>query len=106
MGRRADRGGLCHMDGGVVRSSGEHFFGLGNGDLPAEFCNRVNEIAERHGATFSNPNLPDGARYWFACPNRGNPFDNATVDAVWSDLIAEGLADDNGLIVPEESEDE
>lgn len=87
------------------QGSGEPFFGLGNGNLPAEFCNRVNDVAEKHGATFVNPNLPDGARYWFACPNRGKPFDGQTADAVWADLIAEGLADKDGLVVPEEEDE-
>jgi hypothetical protein len=70
----------------------EHFFGLGNGKIPARIRDRADKIASRHGATLANPNLPgEGYRYWFAGPNRGHPFDQAMSEAVLADLDAAGI---------------
>ena len=72
--------------------SGEYFFGLGRGRLPEAFARRVDEVARRHGATFVNPCMPgEDYRYWFAAPNRGHPFDQATAAAVHAGLEAEEL---------------
>lgn len=76
----------------------EHFFGCGRGNVKASVYKRINKIAAKHGADFSNPNMPgDGPKYWFACPNRGMPFDGQVERAVWTDLESVGLADENGL---------
>lgn len=79
----------------------EYFFGSGNRKVPGHRAARLHRIARKHGAWFVATNIPgDGPRYWFACANRGNPFDQATERAVWAELEAAGLADANGLVLP------
>jgi hypothetical protein len=52
----------------------QHFFGLHSGHLTAQ----AERIARKHGAWHVNFTEPRGERRgWFACPNRGNPFDQA-----------------------------
>jgi hypothetical protein len=69
----------------------EHFFGLGPGHLPK----RADAIAGKHGAYLVNYTEPRGEkRHWFACPNRGSPFDDATARAVMADLRAAGVLKD------------
>lgn len=70
----------------------EFFFGLGPGHLPA----KANVIAKRHGAWLTNYREPgkqgaDAKRHWFACRNRGAPFDRAVADAVLADLADAGI---------------
>jgi hypothetical protein len=82
-------------------TTSEYLFGSGNGRVKTRLANRIDRIARKHGACFVSCVLPgDGPRYWFACPNRGNPFDQATEQAVWEDLVAAGLADERGLVLP------
>jgi hypothetical protein len=70
----------------------EHFFGVGRGAVSDELRERIDAIAEEHGATFVNPTLPgEGPRYWFACRNRGFPFDRDTERAVYASLDAAGI---------------
>jgi hypothetical protein len=70
----------------------EHHFGLGRGRVSKEDYRRIDQIAAKHGATFTNPNLPgDGWRYWFSCPNRGQPFDGDTARAVLGEVEAAGI---------------
>lgn len=65
----------------------EYFFGLHAGHLTA----RADRIARRHGAWHVNYTEPRGERRgWFACPNRGNPFDERTATAVMADIEAAG----------------
>ena len=66
----------------------EHFFGLGPGHL----SDRADEIAREHGAYLVNHTEPHGeTRHWFACPNRGSPFDGATASAVMAALRDAGI---------------
>lgn len=66
---------------------GEHFFGTGRGRVSGRESARVDRIARRHGASFVAVSLPgDGPRFWFACPNRGEPFDGATARAVMAEV--------------------
>ena len=66
---------------------GEHFFGTGRGRVSARESARLERIARRHGASFVAVSLPgDGPRYWFLCPNRGEPFDGETARAVMADV--------------------
>lgn len=66
----------------------DYMFGSGPGHLPK----RADKIARKHGATLINYTEPRGEkRHWFACTNRGNPFDGAVRDAVMADLAAAGL---------------
>lgn len=68
----------------------EYMFGLHSGHLTA----KADKIAERHGAWHVNHTEPRGERRgWFACPNRGRPFDQAIADAVWADIEAAGGLD-------------
>lgn len=74
----------------------EHMFGLGSGELTEEARKDFDRIAGENDAWFAgNPNLPgDGYRFWFACQNRGNPFDGATATAVMSALEDAGYRED------------
>jgi len=66
----------------------EHCFGLHPGHLPAW----ADEVARRHGAWHVNYTEPDGTkRGWFACINRGSPFDDNTARVVLTALEDEGL---------------
>lgn len=66
---------------------GEHMFGVHSGHLTA----KADLIAKRHGAWHVNYTEPRGRRRgWFACPNRGSPFDQAVANAVWDDIDAAG----------------
>lgn len=76
----------------------EFHFGVGRGEVDDSICAQVCKIAKKHGATFINPRLPEGWRYWFAGQNRGNPFDRALSDAVWSDLEKAGLVTEDGKL--------
>lgn len=68
----------------------EHFFGLHSGHLTA----RAHKIAARHGAEHINYTEPRGEkRGWFACPNLGYPFDDATARAVMDAIDAVGGID-------------
>lgn len=68
----------------------EHFFGLHTGHLKA----RADKIAETHGAWHVNFTEPNGEkRGWFACPNRGSPFDQATACAVMAAIDEAGGID-------------
>lgn len=68
--------------------SNEYFFGLGYGHLHE----KADEIAQRHGASLVNYTEPTGfKRHWFACTNRGAPFDQEVADAVIQDLIDVGI---------------
>lgn len=65
----------------------EYLFGLHSGHLTA----RADHIARKHGACHVNYTEPNGRqRGWFACANRGSPFDEATAAAVWKDVEAAG----------------
>lgn len=79
----------------------EHFFGLGQGWLPK----KADKIAQKHGATLVNytdaqcncgygcppHKCKKSRRHWFACRNRGNPFDQQTAAAVIADLEKVGI---------------
>jgi len=61
----------------------EYMFGLGPGYLPK----KADKNAQKHDAWLVNYDDPaQGKRHWFACLNYGSPFDNATAQAVMSDL--------------------
>jgi hypothetical protein len=65
----------------------EHFFGLHRGHLTA----KADRIARKHGASHVNYTEPRGEkRWWFACRNRGEPFDSSTAKAVLADIEAAG----------------
>lgn len=77
----------------------EYMFGAGRGELPVKIREQADRIASRHGATLNAPTLPgDGPIYWFAALNRGEPFDSQTARAVYADLAAAGLLDDDGAL--------
>lgn len=65
----------------------EHFFGSHKGHLTA----RADRIAAKHVAAHCNYTEPRGERRgWFACRNRGEPFDSATARAVLADIEKAG----------------
>jgi hypothetical protein len=69
----------------------EHFFGLHRGHLPA----RADNIAQKFGAWHVNYTEPGTGilRGWFACPNRGQPFNGITAQQVVDAIVAAGLWD-------------
>jgi hypothetical protein len=68
----------------------EYMFGLHSGHLTA----RADTIAKRHGAWHVNYTEPRGKRRgWFACPNRGSPFDQAVAKRVREDIDRAGGID-------------
>lgn len=70
----------------------QHMFGCGRGRINNKIATRANEVARRHGAVLNNINNPgQGWIYWFAGPNRGDPFDRAMANAVRDDLEREGI---------------
>ena len=72
--------------------SNEHFFGLFDGRIDRETANMANRIAHRNGAYLTCYDDPArGPRGWFACRNRGEPFDSATAAAVLAELEAADL---------------
>lgn len=73
-------------------------FGSGNREIKDATSIKIDKIARKHGYVLNNPKLPEGWRYWFAGPNRGNPFDQAAEEAIWADLETAGLADGKGLV--------
>jgi hypothetical protein len=65
----------------------EYFFGLHQGHLNA----RADRIAKRFGAWHVNYTEPRGEkRGWFACRNRGEPFDSGTARQVVAAIDAAG----------------
>lgn len=72
----------------------EYHFGLGRGRVDETIARKIDRVAQRHGATFVWGGIPgEGPRFWFACPNQGEPFDRATRDAVIEELVNAGLWD-------------
>lgn len=72
----------------------EHFFGVHRGHL----TKKADQIAERYGASHVNYEEYRGPGQvekwgWFACQNRGYPFDDATARAVMADIDAAGGVD-------------
>ena len=65
----------------------EYLFGTHTGHLTAA----ADRIAKRHGANHVNYTEPGGQRRgWFACQNRGDPFDGATARAVAAEIEQAG----------------
>lgn len=65
----------------------EFFFGLHSDHLNT----KADEIARRHGADHINYTEPDGRkRGWFACDNRGEPFNSRIAELVMADIDAAG----------------
>lgn len=61
----------------------ETFFGCGRGKVAKRIDRALTKLARKHGADFVAVDLPgDGPRYWFAAPNRGEPFDRALAKEV------------------------
>lgn len=70
----------------------EYMFGVGRVRVSEELGMRIDNIARKYGASFVWTFLPgEGYRYWFACPNQGDPFDKATRDAVIAALNNENI---------------
>ncbi len=70
----------------------EYFFSSGSGKIPAQLASRIDKIARQHGARFVSVTLPgEGPRFWFAGPNRGNPFDQRMANDVMADLATAGI---------------
>ena len=69
----------------------EFFFGVGSGRIPEVRAVELDTIARRHGARFIAVGLPEGPRYWFTCPNKGAPFDDATARRVFAALRDAGI---------------
>ena len=74
-----------------------HFFGLAHGRVSKATARKVARIAAGHDAFFVSNFSDSGGhqsgdeRSWFACQNRGAPFDGLTARAVEADLQDAGL---------------
>lgn len=64
----------------------EYMFGVSRRKPSRKDAKKMERVAERHGCTFVEANLPEGYRRWFAAPNRGAPFDRQTENAVMAEL--------------------
>ena len=63
----------------------EHLFGYGLGRVSAREARRIERALNRAGlpVAFTSPTIPGrGPCYWFAAPNRGEPFDRKMEAAV------------------------
>lgn len=76
----------------------EYMFGVSHhrptihGKRPATIRRKLQDIAELHGCTFIEANIPGtGYQRWFAAPNRGNPFDQQLSDRVYEDMKKAGI---------------
>lgn len=70
---------------------GEFMFGSGTGKLTAAERSIAERVAKKCGVSFAgNPKMPDGHRYWFTAPNRGEPFDSRAAREVAEALKAAG----------------
>ena len=99
----------------------EYYFGPWTGPVSDSWYEAAERIARRHDARpvrrrvrargapstrwhdapFSDPPSSDSViRGWFACHERGEPFDSATARAVLDDLTAAGLWD-GGPVEPD-----
>jgi hypothetical protein len=83
-----DGAGVESLEG---REMSEFQFETGRGDIPVRKYAKIQTVARKHGATFTNVRLPDGWRYWFSSPNQGFPFDRDRAEAVVADLRAARL---------------
>ena len=68
----------------------EFGFGRGHGTVEESMYKRIDEIAKKYGAGFTNPRLPEGQQYWFFAPNRGEPHDSRLADTVLSESRSRG----------------
>lgn len=62
--------------------SAPFMFGYGFGAVSAREWKRCEAHARNHGATFVSADMPEGPRYWFEAPNKGEPFNHSTARAV------------------------
>lgn len=70
----------------------EHLFGCGYGRINKTLEKRVDAIAKKFGASFTWIVEPSGEhRYWFAGPNRGEPFDGDMARDVAEALRVAGI---------------
>lgn len=61
----------------------EFHFGLGRGKIPVVKEKKIDKIARKHDCAFVAANIPgNGHMYWFAGPNRGEPFNSQIAKAV------------------------
>lgn len=67
-----------------------HIFGSGSGKVSKAKAVKIDKAAQKHGAsfiTFTDPGTKE-SRFWFTCPNKGQPFDNETAKAVLAEVNA------------------
>ena len=69
----------------------EYFFGVWHGRVEAALATALEAVAVEHGAHFVCVELPEGPRCWFACPNRGAPFDEQAAKATKASIAQSGL---------------
>jgi hypothetical protein len=62
----------------------EYIFGVTNGKITKAEGRRRDKIARQHGGTFIGPvSIPgNSATGWFAIPNKGEPFNGRTANAI------------------------
>lgn len=65
-----------------------HIFGQGQGKVSKAKALKIEKIAQTHGASFVTFMDPSSQkpRFWFTCPNKGQPFDMLTEQAVLGEV--------------------
>ena len=65
----------------------EYHFGYGHGRLSPQEYQRIADIIRKHGMTITNAKRPgEGWVYWFAAPDRGEPFNDELAKAVMAEV--------------------
>lgn len=65
----------------------DYCFGGGSGRVSSAEADRLDSIAQRHGAVFVQYDEPDGSwRYWFAGQNFGDPYNRMMERDVLSEV--------------------
>jgi hypothetical protein len=72
----------------------EYHFGLGYYKIRPTTARVLHRIARKHagaGAGFVTAHMPEGARFWFVIPNKGEPFDRDTAAAILAEAAQAGF---------------
>jgi hypothetical protein len=72
----------------------EYNFGYGSHKIRPTTARVLDRIARKHAgarAGFVTANMPEGPRFWFVIPNRGEPFDRDTAAAILAEATQAGF---------------
>lgn len=75
----------------MTPATSEHMFGVSREKPTRAAARRMRRIAAKHGAVLVEATIPGtGYQRWYACRNRGEPFDSATARAVLDEIEGRG----------------